>query len=146
MNRCTNDQIRPWMIRMTDVDRVEEKSRMRQFWLRVLLVLGLLLGGMPFITAPLAFGGMNETPLDVFAAVFNGFTVLPACALAFWHRRGACIWLTVNAATMVTAISLNMERTRHFNLGALIGAAGPVFVALCLDYMELRRWPAALNR
>ena len=131
---------------MTNDARNDERSRLRQFWLRVLLVLGMLWGGVPFITTPLIFRGTNEPGFDVFAAVFNGLTVLPACAMAFWHRRGACLWLSLNAAMVATAVALTMERTGHFDLGALAGAAGPVLLALSLDYMELRRWPAALKR
>jgi hypothetical protein len=131
---------------MTNDALDEEKKRMRQFWLRVLLALGMLWGGMPFITTPLIFRGMSQPGFDVFAAVFNGLTVLPACALAFWHRRGACAWLSLNAASVATAVSLTMIRTRHLDPLALAGAAGPVLLALILDYMELRRWPTALER
>ncbi len=131
---------------MTNDATDEEKKRMRQFWLRVLLVLGMLWGGMPFITTPLIFRGPSGPGFDVFAAVFNGLTVLPACALAFWHRRGACIWLSLNAASVAVAVTLTMTRTRHVDLVALVGAAGPVLLALILDYMELLRWPTALER
>jgi hypothetical protein len=131
---------------MTTDTRNEERLRLRQFWLRVLLALGMLWGTMPLITAPLVFRGANDTSFDVFAGVFNGLTILPACALAFWHRRVACIWLSVNAATVVIAMSSSMGRTREFPLGAMIGVAVSVFVALCLDYMELWRWPSALER
>ena len=131
---------------MTNDVRSDERSRMRQFWLRVLLVLGMLWGTMPFITVPLLFKGANDTPFDVFAAAFNGLTVLPACALAFWHRRIACIWLSANAVTVVIAMISFMGRTRAFSPETTIGACGSVIVALCLDYMDLLRWPTALQK
>jgi hypothetical protein len=131
---------------MTNDARNDEKLRLRQFWLRVLLALGMLWGTGIFIMVPLVFRGANDTSFDVFAAVFNGLTILPACALAFWHRRVACIWLSANAATVVIAATSWMGRTREFPVGPVIGVAVSVFVALCLDYMELWRWPAALQR
>jgi Na+-driven multidrug efflux pump len=131
---------------MTNDARNDERPLFRQFWLGVLLALGILWGTGIFVTVPLVFRGANDTSFDVFASVFNGLTILPACALAFWHRRVACIWLSVNAAMVAIAMISSIARTREFSLVAMVGAAVSVCVALCLDYMELWRWPTALER
>src|SRR5579863_5857652 len=80
---------------------IDEKAILRRFYLRCLLVVGMLLGGMPFITAPLALHGIIEAYPSLAAAVVNGLTLLPATALAFWHRRIACIWLSINAVILI---------------------------------------------
>jgi len=125
---------------------MDEKSRLRQFWLRVLLTVGMLWGTMPLITLPLLTRGPNDTAFDLLAAIFNSLTVLPACALAFWHRRVACIWLTVNAAIVLSAALTWMGRTKSFDLVSAAGYAGSVAIAACLDFMEIKRWPGALER
>ena len=125
---------------------MDEKALIRRFNLRCLLVAGMLLGGMPFITAPLALRGITVAYPNLFAAVLNGLTVLPASALAFWHRRIACIWLSLNAVVLF----VSLDRLTHFsgqvNVVGLLGACGSISLALCLDFMELRRWPRALGR
>jgi hypothetical protein len=124
---------------------IDEKPRMRQFWLRALLVVGLLWGGMPFLTWPLAFFGVVPAPFGLLSAFSNGITVAPACALAFWHRRAACIWLTLNAVVCVMAITQSKHQTGDRYFVAMISLAGSVLIALCLDFVEIRRWPAALG-
>ncbi len=131
---------------MTNDDKRNEKSRMRQFWLRVLLALGILWGGMPFLTLPLLFIGSMQPALNVFVVVFNALTVAPACVLAFWRRRIACVWLSVNAAVIVVSIALAFARGHGVALGSIAGFIGSVIVALCLNFMEIMRWPRALGR
>ncbi len=125
---------------------LDEKTRMRQFWLRVLLVLGILWGGMPFLTLPLVVMGVIAAPFGLFVTIVNGVIVAPACTLAFWHRRSACIWLSLNAMMVGVAIALIKPQTSEVYLDGTIGVVGSVVIALCLDFMEIRRWPPALNR
>ncbi len=122
-----------------------ETPNMRQFWLRVLLALGILWGGMPLLTLPLAFMGVVPAPFGLLVALVNGITVAPACALAFWHRRGACIWLSLNAVVCAAAIALSAHQAGDRYFVAMISLAGSVVIALCLDFMEIRRWPGALR-
>jgi uncharacterized membrane protein len=124
---------------------LDEKPRMRQFWLRALLVVGLLWGGMPFLIWPLAFVGVVPAPLGLFAGFVNGITVAPACALAFWHRRTACIWLSLNAVVCVAAVAWSKHQTGDAYFAAMISLAGSVAIAVCLDWMEIGRWPSALG-
>lgn len=124
---------------------LNEEPNMRQFWLRVLLALGIVLGGMPFLTLPLAFMGAVPAPFGLLVELVNGLTVAPACVLAFWHRRGACIWLSLNALVCVAAIALSVHQAGDRELVAMASLAGSVLVALCLDFMEIRRWPGALR-
>ncbi len=105
----------------------------------------MLVGGMPFIMAPLILKGMSEGFPNLFAAVFNGLSVLPASALAFWHRRMACIWLSINAAILAIGWIGLAHTGRQFDVGALLGPCGSIGLALCLDFIELRRWPGALR-
>jgi energy-coupling factor transporter transmembrane protein EcfT len=125
---------------------MDQKALIKRFNLRCLLVAGMLLGGMPFIMTPLVLHGMSEGMPNVFAAVFNGLSVLPASALAFWHRRIACIWLSINAAILVVGWIGLIHTGWQFDLGAILGPCGSIALALCLDYVEIRRWPGALGR
>ncbi len=125
---------------------MDEKTLLRRFYLRTFLVAGMLLGGMPFIMTPLVLKGISVGFPNVFAAACNGLSVLPASALAFWHRRIACIWLTVNAAVQVVGWARLWHTGRPFDAGGLFGMGGSIALAICLDFMELRRWPSALGR
>jgi hypothetical protein len=126
-------------------DRMDEQF-LRQLWLRLVLVLGILWGTIPLITVPFIFRGTNDSAFDVLAAVSNGPTILPACILAFWHRRLACIWLTINGALVVTAFISYARRAQQYHLGTIIGVAVSVLIAIGLDFMEMRLWPGALDR
>ena len=124
---------------------MDEQAILRRFYLRCLLVVGMLLGGMPFITAPLALHGIIEAYPNLVAAVVNGLTVLPATALAFWHRRIACIWLSINAVILVVGWVGLAHTGRQFDPVGIAGICASIGLALCLDVIELRRWPAALG-
>jgi hypothetical protein len=126
--------------------RLSLQMRLRQFWLRILLAFGIFWGTMPLITVPFIFRGINDSTFDVLAAVCNSLTILPACVLAFWHRRVACIWLSVNGAIIVIALATSVRPFRDHAFGTLVGLAVPVLIAMCLDFMEMRRWPDALDR
>ena len=123
----------------------DEKPRMRQFWLRALLVVGLLWGGMPFLMLPLVLMGVVPAPLGLAIALVNGLSVAPACTLAFWHRRAACIWLSGNAAACVMAMVWPKHRPGDAYFVAMVSLTGSVLIALCLVFMEIRHWPAALG-
>jgi hypothetical protein len=123
-----------------------ERSRLRQFWLRVLLAFGMFWGTIPLISVLFIFRGKNDSAFDVLAAVSNSLTVFPASILAFWHRRTACIWLTINGAMLVTAFVSYMWRTHEYSFATFVGVGAPVLIAGFLGYMEVRRWPAALDR
>jgi hypothetical protein len=122
-----------------------EKSNMRQFWLRVLLAVGILWGGMPLLTLPLLFIGSMVPALNLFVVVFNGLTVAPACVLAFWRRRLACVWLSGNAVVIIVSIALVFARGHGVGLGSIAGFIGSVILAVVLDFMEIMRWPKALG-
>lgn len=125
---------------------MDEKARTRQFWLRALLVAGMLWGFLPFVTAPFITRGANDTGFDIFASALNSLTLLPACALAFWHRRVACFWLSVNAVALAIALATFIQRTRKVGAMMIAEVAGPIFFALCLDFIEARRWPPAVEK
>lgn len=139
------EQARSPVNRMANDLSIDEKPQMRQFWLRALLVVGLLWGGMPFLTLPLVLMGVISAPLGLVAALVNGLTVAPACTLAFWHRRAACIWLSLNAVVCGVAMVLSEHQTDDRYIVAVISLAGSIAIAVCLDFMEVRRWPAAIG-
>ena len=128
---------------MTDAATMDEKARMRQFWLRVLLTLGMLWGFMPFVLLPWIRKGAHDSSFDILASVLNSLTVLPACALAFWRRRIACVWLSVNAVVLPVALATYIARTGRYGGLMIAEVAGPVLIALCLDVIEALRWPPA---
>lgn len=75
---------------------MDEKPGLQQFWHRSLLVMGILWGIIPLVTLPFIIRGTNDSSLDILAAISNGLTIFPASVLAFWHRRIACVWLSIN--------------------------------------------------
>jgi hypothetical protein len=123
---------------------MDMKSAERQFWLRFLLVVGMLCGTMPLITLPLTLRGWNGSAFGLFSTALSALTVLPACALAFWHRRIACLWLTINAAMVVTMAVL--RQLPALDLGEIFNLTSPIVIACALDTMEIARWPGALKR
>lgn len=131
---------------MTGALWTDEKARLRQFWLRTLLVVGVLWGFLPFVMAPFITKGAHDTTYDIVASILNSLTILPACTLAFWHRRIACIWLSVNAVVLAGALTDFILRTRKFDSTMIAEVAGPVLFALLLDFIEARRWPAAVDK
>jgi hypothetical protein len=131
---------------MTNEMETAEKSRLRQYWLRVLLTIGLLWGTMPPIAIGFVVVGW-QGPIFVLAAqVFNAFTILPACALAFWHRRIACVWLSINAVLAAAALAACTRNPQLLNLPEITALAGPIVIAGLLDFMEIKHWPRALDR
>lgn len=124
----------------------DEKSRLRQYWLRVLLVIGLLWGTMPPITIAFVILGWQGSQFVLFALIFNAATVLAACALAFWHRRTACVWLTINALLNAAALAMCVRQPNLLDMPDIAALAGPVVIAAILDYMEIKRWPGALEK
>jgi hypothetical protein len=124
----------------------DEKARLQQYWLRVLLSIGLLWGTMPPITIAFVIIGWTGPLFVLGAMIFNAFTVLPACALGFWHRRTACVWLTANGLVATVALAISVRHPDLLNLPEMAALAGPVVIAGCLDFMEIKRWPGALER
>lgn len=131
---------------MTAQVTLPEEADFRQFWLRCLLVVGMIWGVIPLITLPFITRGNTDSTLDVWAAVLNGLTILPASVLAFWHRRMACVWLTINAGVVVTSMTLFISRNHDLRVGSIIGACISALLAVFLDVAEARQWPDALNR
>ncbi len=122
-----------------------EEAGLQQFWLRCLLAVGVMWGIIPLITLPFITRGNRDSTLDVWAAVVNGLTVFPASVLAFWRRRPACIWLTINAGLVATSMTLFILRNHEYRVGSIIGSCVSVLLAVLLDVMEFRRWPGALD-
>jgi hypothetical protein len=125
---------------------MNDQSRLRQFYLRFVLAIGVIWGTMPLIMTPFIVRGPSDTSFDILAAVLNSLTVLPASILGFWHRRVACAWLTANAILLVIALGSWTLKTHDYEIGAIIGCGGPVALALFLDMAEVRHWPPALDR
>jgi len=125
---------------------MDQTSRLRQFWLRVLLTVGLLWGTMPPIAIAFVIADWKGPIFVLAAQIFNAFTILPACALAFWHRRTACIWLSINAVLAAAALAFCIPNPRLLNLPEMTALAGPLIIAVWLDFMEIKGWPGALAR
>ena len=129
---------------MTTATSMDDILRLRQFWLRCLLAFGMMWGVIPLITLAFITRGMNDSSLDVWAAVSNGFTIFPASLLAFWHRRVACIWFMINGILVVTSMISFMIRTHELRIGSIFGAIVSALLCIVLTAMEIRRWPDAL--
>jgi hypothetical protein len=122
---------------------MRDKLRLQQFYLRILLGFGIFWGFVPLITVFFIFRGLNDSVFDVAVVVSNSLTILPASVLAFWHRRIACVWLSLNGAMVAIAY---IPRFHTFTIGPTIGILFSVLFPLCLDYIEFRHWPNALTR
>lgn len=120
---------------------MDEKPGLQQFWHRSLLVMGILWGIIPLVTLPFIIRGTNDSSLDILAAISNGLTIFPASVLAFWHRRIACVWLSINGILVVTSVALFTLRTHEYQSNAIIGAAVSVLLAVSLVLMEIQQWP-----
>jgi len=121
----------------------------RRKWIgRILFSLGILWGVAPMISLPLilfGIGSSNESGDLILAGLFNGMTVLPASALAFWNRKTASWWLIADAVLMAMVGSKNLSNpsTRVTTLimavlvTGLLGGFGL--------YSEKRQWPPLLD-
>jgi len=125
---------------------MNERARLQRFWLRVLLFGGLIWGVHELISVVFLSQGSEDSTFDIWAVAENGVTILAATALAFWHRRIACIWLTANSVIVGTALSSYAFRTHEFRLADIVAALLPVLYAIALDVIEIRRWPGALEK
>jgi hypothetical protein len=125
---------------------MDEKARMQQYWVRVLLFAGMLWGTMPLLMLAFVLLSANASPLEAFITAFSSLTVLPASILGFWHRRLACLWLTTNAFLLTFAVIALVRRTQAYSVNETIGFVGSILIAAGLDFMELRGWPAALAK
>jgi hypothetical protein len=127
---------------------MDEQSRLRQFNLRALLASGLLLGAFLLVQL-LVFAATRQSAgsfFDSLAFVANCLIVGPACLLAFWQRRAACVLLILNAIlTTASAISSTL-RTHRFEPGPSCSAAVAIVLAASLVTIEIRRWPGALAK
>jgi uncharacterized membrane protein YadS len=95
---------------------------------------------------PFIFRGTNDTGFDISVVVLNSLTILPASILAFWHRRAASIWLSLNALLLVLDLLSLIHRENRPASSALVGILVPILLATFLSYMEVKNWPNALNR
>lgn len=122
---------------------MDDRVSLQRFWLRVLLFGGLMWGLIPLISLPFVVRGSQDSVLVVCSVVLNSLTITPASALAFWHRRVACIWLTANSALVMIAMSSYVLRVEDYRVGAIVGAGVSVLYALTLDAIEIRNWATA---
>ena len=125
---------------------VDEQSRLRIFYLRALLAFGLLWGAGLLIQLPFVVLSMrsSDTLISSFLVVLNSMTIAPACLLAFWHRRVACIWLVLNAVLFTAYVADFILRAGELPWGLVLVAAVSIFLAICLVTIEIKRWPGAL--
>lgn len=124
-----------------------EREVDQQFWQRCCAALGMMWGLIPLITLPFMFVAPNDSQLGLLAVVFNGLTLLPASILALWHRRIACILMTVNALLIAIALPEDaIHNHERYGAGIIIGAAVPVLLAIFFDIAEVRKWPLPIER
>jgi hypothetical protein len=126
-----------------NVMTMDDKLSLQRFWLRALLLGGMLWGAIPLINLPFITRGSQDSTFLISAVILNGLTITPASALAFWHRRIACIWLTINGVLVMIAMSSYVLRTQEYRVGAMVGAGVSALYALTLDMIEIRHWATA---
>jgi hypothetical protein len=124
-----------------------EKDDRKRLWSRIIFLLGMAWGVIPLISLPMilfAFGGPEPGDL-VLAGLFNGMTVLPASALAFWKRRVASWWLIADAfvVAMVSFNHLSSYVTQGSEL--IVGILVPALLGGFGLFSEKEKWPTLLD-
>lgn len=131
---------------------MNRKAESQQFNLRVLLIIGILWGGALLVQLLLflmTYGvvtGNKGTPLYMFAFLFNCVTVGPACVLAFWRRRMACVWMVLDAILAIASALLATPREPSYGPAIVVSPIVPILLAIAFVFIEIRRWPGALER
>lgn len=125
---------------------MDEKARLRQFYLRFFLAVAMLWGALPFITVPFLGVSSSNGSLARIAAIFSCVTVLPACVLAFWRRGIACAWLTGNAVLLLAALAGSLRPAHRLPIGGVVEFGGAIAIAAWLDWVQMKGWPPALDR
>lgn len=131
---------------------MNKSEQSQQFNLRVLLVVGLLWGGALLVQLLLFFmtysvvTGNKGTPVYMAAFLFNCVTLGPACVLAFWRRRLACVWIVLDALLAIASVLLATPREPSYGPAIVVSPIVPILLAAALVFIELRRWPGALER
>jgi hypothetical protein len=55
--------------------------------------------------------GSNDTAPEIVAITLYGFTILPSCILAIWHRRVSAVWLI--ALTFISAFGFMYQEVHQ---------------------------------
>ncbi len=127
---------------------MNQQSRLRQFYVRTVLAVGLLWGAFLLVQL-LVFAltpGSKASPLDTLAVVVNCLSVFPACIVAFWHRRAACVWLILNGLFIAATTVRFTLHSHQYDWGMILGVLLSIALAITLLVIELRGWPGALAR
>ncbi len=127
---------------------VDKQLELRIFYLRSLLVFGLIWGAGLLIQLPFVILSMasSDTFFSSFFVVLNSLTIAPVCVLAFWRRRVASIWLVLDAVLMAGYVADFIFRAREYPWGLILVATVSALLAICLATIEIKRWPGALDR
>ena len=91
--------------------------------MRTVLAVGLLWGAFLLVQL-LVFAltpGSKASPLDTLAVVVNCLSVFPACIVAFWHRRAACVWLILNGLFIAATTVRFTLHSHQYDWGMILG-------------------------
>lgn len=126
----------------------KKQSLNQQFNLRVLLVIGMLWGGALLVQllVYLMTGSGQPPSLASRAFIINCLTVGPACLVAFWFRRVACVWMLLDAILAAVATLHAPPGAPTYGPVVIVSPIVPILLAAALVFIELRRWPAALAK
>lgn len=133
---------------LSDEQKEALKDDLRRFWSRLAYFLGMMVGLIPLITLPAHLFVISTTnPASVAVArVLNAVTVLPASALAYWHRKPAAWWLMIDAAVCIFA-GIEHPAKGAENWVLLVVAVGiPLFLGGFGVITGWAGWPALLER
>jgi hypothetical protein len=127
---------------------MDERARLQQFYLRTVLAVGLLWGAFLLVQLlELALTpGTKGSFVNALAVVVNCLSVFPACILAFWHRRAACVWLGLNAGFITATTIRTILHTHQVYGGFTFGVLLSIALTITLIVIEVRGWPGALAR
>jgi hypothetical protein len=130
----------------------DEKQELRRFWGRVVFALGMGAGMFPLAVPPLAISSLGEqtAKLEVVALTVFCVSVLPASVLAFWHRRGATVWLLLTGLLTATLVLAEQHalgaRGTAPDYGSDYLFVFPLALGLFGIFSEWKGWPPLLPR
>lgn len=123
---------------------MNDRGRVRQFWLRLHLSVGMLWGFLPFISLPF-FWDAAGTGINRVLPGFDCLTVFPACVAGFWHRRVAAVLLGLNGLGLLWVLQSALRTVQPMSVISATVTLVPVYLAAALGWMEWKRWPPAIG-
>ncbi len=128
---------------MPDIATGSRKKLLSQ----IVFSVGILLGIVPLISLPMMLliaGGRQPADMAL-AGLFNGMTILPASAMAFWKRKLASWWLIADAFVVATVGLDHLSNPATHGSALIMSVLVPGLLGAFGLYSEKSGWPMLLD-